>query len=112
MIAMLVQILLAGAVASSRAVLSDDTGKNSAWSFDHDGVVRGDTSKKQLALIFSGGDFGEGTGHILDVLNKQQIKASIFVTGDFLRKPEYAPLLKRAIAEGHYLGPHSDRHPL
>ena len=40
------------------------------------------------------------------------ICASLFVTGDFLRKPGYAPFVKRAIAEGHYVGPHSDHHPL
>jgi peptidoglycan/xylan/chitin deacetylase (PgdA/CDA1 family) len=34
------------------------------------------------------------------------------VTGDFLRKPELQSQVKRAIAEGHYVGPHSDKHPL
>jgi peptidoglycan/xylan/chitin deacetylase (PgdA/CDA1 family) len=84
------------------------------WTLDHGGIVRGDTSQKRLALIFTGGDFGEGTQHILDTLKHQNVKASIFVTGDFLRhnKGEYLPLLRRAVAEGHYVGPHSDSHPL
>lgn len=83
-----------------------------SWSLDHGGVIRGDVSKKQLALIFTGGDFGEGTEHILNVLRDQHIHASFFVTGDFLRKPNLVPQIQRAIKEGHYVGPHSDRHPL
>jgi peptidoglycan/xylan/chitin deacetylase (PgdA/CDA1 family) len=85
---------------------------NPAWTYDYGGVIRGDTSQKKLALIFTGGDFGEGTEHVLNVLKDQNIKASFFFTGDFLRKPEYVPLVKQAISEGHYVGPHSDRHPL
>ena len=51
-------------------------------------TVRGDTSKKQIALIFTGGDYGEGTSHILDVLQRRKVKASFFVTGDYTRKPD------------------------
>jgi peptidoglycan/xylan/chitin deacetylase (PgdA/CDA1 family) len=76
------------------------------------GVTRGDTSKKQLALIFTGGDFGEGTGHVLDVLAAEKLKASFFFTGDYLRKPQHQDYLKRIVKEGHYLGPHSDSHAL
>jgi len=82
------------------------------WTYVEGGVTRGDTSKKQIALIFTGGDFGEGTGHVLDTLAAEKIKASFFVTGDYLRKPEHGEFLKRIIAEDHYLGPHSDSHPL
>jgi len=74
--------------------------------------VRGDVSKKRLALIFTGGDFGEGTGHVLDTLKQRGLHASFFVTGDYLRKPEHQAFLKRIVAEGHYLGPHSDQHAL
>jgi peptidoglycan/xylan/chitin deacetylase (PgdA/CDA1 family) len=82
------------------------------WTVVEGGVTRADTSKKQLALIFTGGDFGEGTAHILDTLKSHNIKASFFVTGDFLRKRELLDPLERAIADGHYVGPHSDKHPL
>jgi peptidoglycan/xylan/chitin deacetylase (PgdA/CDA1 family) len=85
---------------------------NKPWTIVEGGVTRGDTSKKQIALIFTGGDFGEGTGHVLDTLDAHGIKASFFFTGDYLRKPEHAEFLKRIIAENHYLGPHSDKHPL
>lgn len=82
------------------------------FTLDHGGIVRGDLTKKSISLIFTGGDFGEGTGHVLDVLKKEGIKAGFFVTGDYLRKPELVEGLKRAVAEGHYVGPHSDKHPL
>ena len=82
------------------------------WTFDQGGIVRGDTSNREIALIFTGGEHGEGTEHILDALKHAGIKASFFVTGDYVAKREYHPLLRRMVAEGHYLGPHSDSHPL
>jgi len=82
------------------------------WTLDHGGIVRGDTARKNIALIFTGGEYGEGTGHILDVLRQANIKASFFVTGHYLRKSELRSHLRRMVAEGHYLGPHSDSHPL
>lgn len=82
------------------------------WTFVEGGVTRGDASSRRLALIFTGGDYGEGSEHILDTLQAQGVKGSFFVTGDYLRKPENAAPLKRMLAEGHYLGPHSDAHLL
>jgi peptidoglycan/xylan/chitin deacetylase (PgdA/CDA1 family) len=82
------------------------------WTFDQGGIVRGDTSRSEIALIFTGGEHGEGTEHILDTLRQAGIKASFFVTGHYAAKQEYHLLLRRMVAEGHYLGPHSDSHPL
>jgi peptidoglycan/xylan/chitin deacetylase (PgdA/CDA1 family) len=89
-----------------------DLEKLRPWTVSYGGVTRGDVASKQIALVFTGGDFGEGTAHILDVLAQHKIKAAFFVTGDFLRKPEHTALIRRAIADGHYVGPHSDSHPL
>src|SRR3982750_3855092 len=102
-LAILLAVIFGGAVPASQP---------QSWTFDHGGVVRGDVSKKQLALIFTGGDFGEGTGQVLDALKARDIKASFFFTGDYLRKAEHQDFLKRIVAERHYLGPHSDAHPL
>jgi peptidoglycan/xylan/chitin deacetylase (PgdA/CDA1 family) len=63
-------------------------------------------------LVFTGDERGESTRAILDALKIRNIPAAFFVTGNFLRQPELAALLKRALAEGHYIGPHSDSHPL
>ena len=76
------------------------------------GIERGPVNEKKIALEFTGGSFGEGGGHILDVLDDHDIKASFFFTGDFFRNPEFDPMIKRIVREGHYLGIHSDSHPL
>jgi endoglucanase len=75
-------------------------------------IIRGDVNTKKLALIFTGGDFGESTEPILDTLKQRKIKAGLFVTGNFIRDSKLRPLLERAIQEGHYIGPHSDSHLL
>jgi peptidoglycan/xylan/chitin deacetylase (PgdA/CDA1 family) len=92
--------------ASSREVAAQ------RWMLDEGGIVRSDTSSKRIALIFTGGEHGEGTEHILDTLGRLGIDASFFVTGDYIAKAEYHPWLRRIVAEGHYLGPHSDAHLL
>jgi peptidoglycan/xylan/chitin deacetylase (PgdA/CDA1 family) len=75
-------------------------------------IIRGDVNVKKLALIFTGGDFGDSTAPILDTLKQRKIKAGFFVTGNFIRDDKLRSLLERAITEGHYVGPHSDSHPL
>jgi peptidoglycan/xylan/chitin deacetylase (PgdA/CDA1 family) len=75
-------------------------------------IIRGDIHVKKLALVFTGDKRGESTAPILDALKKRHLKAGLFVTGNFVRDPTLRPLLERAIAEGHYVGPHSDSHPL
>lgn len=75
-------------------------------------IVRGDVGVKKLALVFTGGDHAESTGPILDILKQRGIRAGFFVTGDFARRDDLQAHLKQIVAEGHYLGPHSDAHPL
>jgi peptidoglycan/xylan/chitin deacetylase (PgdA/CDA1 family) len=75
-------------------------------------VVRGPTDARRIALVFTGHEYGEGLPTILDVLARHDAKASFFFTGTFLRHPEFAPLVRRIISDGHYIGPHSDGHLL
>jgi peptidoglycan/xylan/chitin deacetylase (PgdA/CDA1 family) len=75
-------------------------------------IVRGSVDKKVIALVFTGHEFAEGGETILHALAARHARASFFLTGDFLRRPEFAPLVRRIVADGHYLGPHSDRHLL
>jgi len=84
----------------------------STWSYYQGGVIRGDVRKKKLALIFTGGEHGGGSKHILDTLDKKNVKASFFVTGGYVAVPGYDVWLKRMVKEGHYLGPHSHAHLL
>ncbi|HEY1021877.1 MAG TPA: polysaccharide deacetylase family protein [Flavisolibacter sp.] len=75
-------------------------------------AVRGDSTKKELALIFTGDEFGEGLPAILKTLQTEKIKGGFFFTGRFYRNPSFQPFIRQLQQEGHYLGPHSDEHLL
>jgi peptidoglycan/xylan/chitin deacetylase (PgdA/CDA1 family) len=79
---------------------------------EYGAIIRGDVTSKSLALVFTGDEHGESMAPILDALNARKVQAGFFVTGNFLRQPKLRPLLKRAVAAGHYVGPHSDSHLL
>lgn len=63
-------------------------------------------------MVFTGDNFAEGGDHIANTLKTKQVNASFFFTGNFYRNQEFERLIKRLKSEGHYLGPHSDRHLL
>ena len=50
--------------------------------------------------------------HILNVLSRHKAGGSFFLTGNFLRNRKFSSVVKRIISDGHFLGPHSDRHLL
>lgn len=75
-------------------------------------IRRGPTSARRIALVFTGHEYAEAGETILDELARHRAGGSFFLTGDFLANPRLAPLAKRIVAEGHYLGPHSDKHLL
>jgi peptidoglycan/xylan/chitin deacetylase (PgdA/CDA1 family) len=76
------------------------------------GIIRGPTSARRLAIVFTGHGFAEGGEVILDELAKHSGKGSFFFTGDFLANTRFQPLIQRIAREKHYLGPHSDQHLL
>ena len=78
----------------------------------HGGILRGSSHAREIALEFTGHEYAEGGQVILDQLARRRARASFFFTGDFLRRSEFAPLVRRIVSEGHYLGPHSDKHLL
>lgn len=79
---------------------------------DRGAYVRGDSLQRRMALVFTGHEFGEGGTPIADALKKAGVHASFFLTGDFYRNPRFTALIRRLKNEGHYLGPHSDKHLL
>jgi peptidoglycan/xylan/chitin deacetylase (PgdA/CDA1 family) len=88
-----------------------------AFALDHaifmyGGLERADTTEKNIYLSFTGGDFNDGGKWISRVLKKEEVPAHFFFTGDFYRLSENKKLLKQLIKQGHYLGPHSDKHLL
>ena len=82
------------------------------FHFDHGAIIRGDTARKELALVFTGHEFSDGGCVIRDVLRKSNIRAGFFFTGDFYRQAGHAQLISDLLQDGHYLGPHSDKHLL
>ncbi len=75
-------------------------------------ITRGDSTKKKIALVFTGHEFAEGGDFIEEALDNANIKASFFFTGDFYRNQSFHPIIRKLQKEGHYLGPHSDQHLL
>lgn len=72
-------------------------------------LYKGDPSKKDIYLTFDNGYENGFTEKVLDVLKKQHVPATFFVTGHYLNS---APdLVKRMVKEGHIVGNHSWHHP-
>lgn len=82
------------------------------YQFDRGAVIRGDVSEKKIFIVFTGHEFADGGDIIRSVLKKTKTPAGFFFTGDFYRHEAFAPLIKSLIHDGHYLGPHSDKHLL
>lgn len=103
-------------VQRSRARLSEkvpaQADQVASCLFSHGGIIRGDTSSKYIALVFTGDEFADGGEFIRSVLKNNDIKASFFLTGNFYRNPAFRSLVNNLKNEGHYLGSHSDRHLL
>ena len=101
------------AIAGSFLMMGISSTKlNPSFEYLDGGIIRGPKDKRKIALEFTGGYFAEGGETILNELKKHNVKASFFFIGDFFRIPEYKPIIERIVKEGHYLGPHSDKHPL
>lgn len=64
--------------------------------------------EKVIALTFDDGPWAESTAQILDILKKNNIKATFFVVGQMLKT--YPELGKRIAFEGHVLGNHTWHH--
>jgi peptidoglycan/xylan/chitin deacetylase (PgdA/CDA1 family) len=75
-------------------------------------IIKRDINKKEVFLIFTADEFGEGAEHILNVLAEKKSKGSFFLTGNYLRNPVNKTAIKRMISDGHFVGPHSDKHLL
>lgn len=75
-------------------------------------IIRGDTTSRQIALVFTADAYGEGAPVIVETLHQHGIKGAFFLTGNYLRNPENREAIQRMVANGHYIGPHSDGHLL
>jgi peptidoglycan/xylan/chitin deacetylase (PgdA/CDA1 family) len=88
-------------------------GRTSGDIFDDQGaLVRKNPSEKKVYLIFSAHEYAEGGKIIAQTLKKHKAKASFFLTGAFYDNPQNKALIDGLIADGHYVGAHSDGHLL
>lgn len=78
----------------------------------HGAIIRGDVAERNIALVLTGDEFGDGGDHILRTLRKYQAKASFFLTGRFYLNPAFQTVIRALKDDGHYLGAHSDKHLL
>ena len=85
---------------------------NTEYTYDQKGIVRGNNLHKTMAWVFTGDEFFEGLDRISEILSNKKVKGSFFLTGRLYRNPSARTGILRLKRDGHYLGPHSDQHPL
>lgn len=78
----------------------------------HGAIIRSDSTLKELAIVFTADEFGEGLPTIINTLNKNNVWASFFFTGRFYRNPIFQNEIEQLAKSNNYLGPHSDQHLL
>jgi peptidoglycan-N-acetylglucosamine deacetylase len=69
----------------------------------------GNTDAKKIVLSFDDGPDPEFTPRILDILNREKIKATFFMLGR--RVKENPEIVRRIYNEGHEIGNHTFSHP-
>jgi len=81
-------------------------------TFSHGAIIRSDSTQKEIALVFTADEFGEGIPKITAALKQEKVKGSFFFTGRFYNNPFNSAAIRLLYQHGHYLGPHSNDHLL
>lgn len=80
------------------------------WVKDEFGaIIRGDVAHRNIALVFSGDDFGDGADTVISVLTEYKVPASFFLSRRFYTNEKHAAFVERLIRNGHYVGLHPER---
>ena len=74
------------------------------------GIIRTDPSVRHIDFVFTAADKADGADRIISTLRKYNIKGGFFFTGEFFEL--YPDVVRRIVAEGHYVGSHSYGHLL
>jgi peptidoglycan/xylan/chitin deacetylase (PgdA/CDA1 family) len=72
-------------------------------------ITRIPTDRRIVALTFDAGANADGVASILATLARERIRATFFLTGDFVDR--YPAAARQVAAAGHRLGNHSVDHP-
>lgn len=105
-------VLLIAPVPRASFAQQSNSVSSKRFVFEEGAIIRGDRSRKQLALVFTGDEFADGANTIIRVLKRHRAHASFFFTGRFYRNPAFKSAIRRLKSDGHYLGAHSNQHLL
>lgn len=72
-------------------------------------LIRAPVGNRQVLLTFDGGSDANATSMILDILEREKIHATIFLTGEYMKR--YPELVRRIAEDGHTVGNHTYSHP-
>lgn len=51
---------------------------SNTFTYTHGAITRGDSTQKQVALVFTGDEFADGGFFIADILKQEKANASFF----------------------------------
>ena len=78
--------------------------------YNQGGIIQGDVSRKRICLVFTAADRADGAEPIIRTLKDKGIRGGFFFTGKFYEL--FPDIIRRLLAEGHYVGSHSYGHLL
>lgn len=77
---------------------------------EYDIKVIGKEDTETYLTFNCGYEYENYTNNILDILQKNDVKAAFFITGDYLRSNPI--IVKRMVQDGHIVGNHGNKHAL
>jgi peptidoglycan-N-acetylglucosamine deacetylase len=96
------------ALGTSRVLTIDPNEYPHVGAMDHAAALP--LSDKEVVITFDDGPVPRYTNQILDILAAQCVKATFFIVGEMAHA--HPAEVRRAFAEGHTIGTHSEDHPL
>ena len=100
---------LIGVLAATVAITSTVKAVQTAAQPKENPIYRVESHDNRVAISFDAAWGDEQTEQLLDILDKENVKATFFLVGDWVDK--YPEDVKSIAAHGCDIGNHSDTHP-